>query len=156
MTSTTSSREALLRVSYTFSDFLHALKKKNKKQKQTKKQTKTTTTKKNQSKPVLISVVAIITFFLSLISPSFFPCTPHQGSYGRLWLDIEGTQYWGSESSNRDFFDGLVSALKSHNVVSKNLPYITSKFKLKQFITSKTADWSVHQRISMESHHGCG
>jgi hypothetical protein len=27
---------------------------------------------------------------------------------GRLWLDIEGTQYWGHQSSNRAFFEGLV------------------------------------------------
>lgn len=45
---------------------------------------------------------------------------PPPGSYGRVWLDIEGTQYWGSQTSNREFFNGLVSALKSHGQVRMN------------------------------------
>ena len=26
------------------------------------------------------------------------------GTYGTVWLDIEGTQYWGSTSTNQAFF----------------------------------------------------
>merc|ERR1712000_74159 len=37
-------------------------------------------------------------------------------SYGMCWLDIEGTQYWGSQSSNRAFFTDLVNAAKSNGV----------------------------------------
>lgn len=37
-------------------------------------------------------------------------------AYGMCWLDIEGTQYWGSQANNRAFFSDLVSAAKSHGV----------------------------------------
>jgi len=34
--------------------------------------------------------------------------------YGMVWLDIEGTQYWTtSTSTNQNFFQGLVSELKT-------------------------------------------
>lgn len=34
------------------------------------------------------------------------------GTYGMVWLDIEGTQYWhSSQSENRDFFSGLLNQL---------------------------------------------
>ncbi len=35
------------------------------------------------------------------------------GTYGTVWLDIEGPQYWGSESTNQAFFSALASELKS-------------------------------------------
>jgi hypothetical protein len=35
---------------------------------------------------------------------------------GRLWLDIEGTQYWGAQSSNRAFFEGLVKGCHAAGV----------------------------------------
>ncbi|EDQ85402.1 uncharacterized protein MONBRDRAFT_21722 [Monosiga brevicollis MX1] len=36
------------------------------------------------------------------------------GSFGMIWFDIEGTQYWSSDQqSNRDFFSGLVSEAKA-------------------------------------------
>jgi len=48
-------------------------------------------------------------------------CTPTSGqqgksNFGKVWLDIEGTQYWGSQSANRDFFNGLLTACKSLGV----------------------------------------
>jgi len=33
-----------------------------------------------------------------------------------VWLDIEGSQYWMDQNSNRNFFNGLVSAMKSHGI----------------------------------------
>jgi len=39
------------------------------------------------------------------------------GSYGMLWFDIEGTQYWqSSQSENQAFFNGLVSAGRSAGI----------------------------------------
>lgn len=35
---------------------------------------------------------------------------------GRLWLDIEGAQYWGHQSSNRAFFEGLVKGCHAAGV----------------------------------------
>lgn len=32
---------------------------------------------------------------------------------GRIWLDIEGTQYWSSTSNNKKFYEALVDACKS-------------------------------------------
>merc|ERR1711871_198318 len=41
----------------------------------------------------------------------------NQGAdFGMLWLDIEGSQYWGSQSANQQFFEGLVSASQEMNV----------------------------------------
>eukprot|EP01147_Barroeca_monosierra_P008577 gene8577-10279_t len=38
-------------------------------------------------------------------------------SYGMLWLDIEGPQYWtSSQTENRNFFSGLVSQAKAHGI----------------------------------------
>lgn len=34
---------------------------------------------------------------------------PRPHSFGMVWLDIEGPQYWGSQSSNRDFIQGLIN-----------------------------------------------
>ena len=33
--------------------------------------------------------------------------------FGTLWLDIEGTEYWTDQASNRRFFDGLVQQAQS-------------------------------------------
>eukprot|EP01138_Halocafeteria_seosinensis_P011080 gb/GECG01011316.1/.p1 GENE.gb/GECG01011316.1/~~gb/GECG01011316.1/.p1 ORF type:complete len:169 (+),score=7.92 gb/GECG01011316.1/:1-507(+) len=39
-------------------------------------------------------------------------------TYGMVWLDIEGPQYWsGSVTDNRNFFNGLVSELEKHGQV---------------------------------------
>jgi len=39
--------------------------------------------------------------------------TTPPATYGMVWLDIEGPQYWsGDQGANRDFFNGLVSALQ--------------------------------------------
>ncbi|EDQ85403.1 uncharacterized protein MONBRDRAFT_34277 [Monosiga brevicollis MX1] len=39
------------------------------------------------------------------------------GSFGMVWLDIEGSQYWSSDKeTNRKFFDGLVSEGKKHGL----------------------------------------
>ena len=36
-------------------------------------------------------------------------CYSYQGTFGTIWLDIEGEQYWGSDQArNRAFFEGLV------------------------------------------------
>eukprot|EP00055_Hartaetosiga_balthica_P011607 m.53345 g.53345 ORF g.53345 m.53345 type:complete len:169 (-) comp7663_c0_seq2:169-675(-) len=38
-------------------------------------------------------------------------------TYGMLWLDIEGPQYWSkSQGTNQAFFNGLVSRAKSHGI----------------------------------------
>ncbi|EGD80171.1 glycoside hydrolase family 25 protein [Salpingoeca rosetta] len=40
---------------------------------------------------------------------------PH--TYGMLWLDIEGPQYWtSSKEKNREFFKGLVERAKHHGI----------------------------------------
>ena len=36
----------------------------------------------------------------------------HSVKFGMLWLDIEGPQYWGSQSSNQAFLNDLVAAAK--------------------------------------------
>jgi len=36
-----------------------------------------------------------------------------KGTFGKVWLDIEGTQYWPAQSSAQAFFNGLLSACKS-------------------------------------------
>lgn len=41
----------------------------------------------------------------------------HGARFGMLWLDIEGSQYWlGSYTSNRAFFEGLVSEAKNQGL----------------------------------------
>lgn len=37
-------------------------------------------------------------------------------TFGTVWIDIEGPQYWGSQSENRDFLSGMISELKSNGV----------------------------------------
>jgi hypothetical protein len=40
---------------------------------------------------------------------------PH--SYGMLWLDIEGPQYWMTQAENREFFEGLKAGAAAHGIV---------------------------------------
>lgn len=45
------------------------------------------------------------------------PGNAKPGTYGMLWLDIEGSQYWSKDhTTNRNFFSGLVSRAKSHGI----------------------------------------
>eukprot|EP00029_Vermamoeba_vermiformis_P012960 TRINITY_DN78_c0_g1_i1.p1 TRINITY_DN78_c0_g1~~TRINITY_DN78_c0_g1_i1.p1 ORF type:complete len:209 (-),score=36.46 TRINITY_DN78_c0_g1_i1:98-724(-) len=37
-------------------------------------------------------------------------------SFGMLWLDIEGSQYWMDQASNRDFFSGLVQQAQAMGI----------------------------------------
>lgn len=39
---------------------------------------------------------------------------PH--TYGMLWFDIEGTQYWGSQAANNQFIKGLLSEAERQNI----------------------------------------
>eukprot|EP00933_Yihiella_yeosuensis_P045094 TRINITY_DN4040_c0_g1_i1.p2 TRINITY_DN4040_c0_g1~~TRINITY_DN4040_c0_g1_i1.p2 ORF type:complete len:253 (-),score=20.39 TRINITY_DN4040_c0_g1_i1:87-845(-) len=35
---------------------------------------------------------------------------------GMMWLDIEGTQYWGSQANNRKFFESMVAGARAAGV----------------------------------------
>jgi len=37
----------------------------------------------------------------------------YNAQYGMLWLDIEGAEYWQDQSTNRNFFEQLVSAAQN-------------------------------------------
>lgn len=37
----------------------------------------------------------------------------YNANYGMVWLDIEGPQYWMSQSENVAFFESLVAGLKA-------------------------------------------
>ena len=37
----------------------------------------------------------------------------HIHSYGRVWLDIEGIEYWMDQGSNQAFFSGLIGELQN-------------------------------------------
>jgi len=39
-----------------------------------------------------------------------------KNNFGKIWLDIEGTQYWGGQSANQGFFNGLVAGCRSAGV----------------------------------------
>jgi len=41
----------------------------------------------------------------------------HGATFGMLWLDIEGTQYWMGQTANRAFFEGLVHEAQAMGVV---------------------------------------
>eukprot|EP00054_Salpingoeca_dolichothecata_P031787 m.264614 g.264614 ORF g.264614 m.264614 type:complete len:284 (-) comp28033_c0_seq1:44-895(-) len=58
-------------------------------------------------------------------------------SYGTVWLDIEGTQYWHSSTSeNVAFFNGLVDALAAHAQI---IGVYTSKSQWEPIMGSSTA-----------------
>eukprot|EP00933_Yihiella_yeosuensis_P045095 TRINITY_DN4040_c0_g2_i1.p1 TRINITY_DN4040_c0_g2~~TRINITY_DN4040_c0_g2_i1.p1 ORF type:complete len:257 (-),score=8.12 TRINITY_DN4040_c0_g2_i1:168-938(-) len=40
----------------------------------------------------------------------------HGVKYGMMWLDIEGTQYWGSQANNRKFFESMLSGARAAGV----------------------------------------
>lgn len=40
----------------------------------------------------------------------------NKAKFGMLWLDIEGSQYWGSKSSNEAFFKSLLAGAKQAKV----------------------------------------
>jgi len=38
--------------------------------------------------------------------------------YGQIWLDIEGTQYWTTQTANRAFFEGLLKEAQDLGLIS--------------------------------------
>jgi len=60
--------------------------------------------------------------------------------FSTMWLDIEGSQYWGSQSSNQAFFADMVSAAKSHGV---NVAVYTSASQWQPIMGSYTGGSSL-------------
>jgi len=59
----------------------------------------------------------------------------HGVEYTTMWLDIEGSQYWGSQSSNQQFFEDMVNAGRSAGV---NLGVYTSSSQWEPIMGSYT------------------
>lgn len=63
-------------------------------------------------------------------------------SYGQIWLDIEGSQYWlGSESANQKFFEELLSAASS----KKTTGVYASEYQWSSIMGSGYTGGSRHQ-----------
>eukprot|EP00049_Salpingoeca_infusionum_P017566 m.353485 g.353485 ORF g.353485 m.353485 type:complete len:243 (+) comp16772_c0_seq1:62-790(+) len=53
----------------------------------------------------------------ALAAAGISPSKPAPNTFGMLWLDIEGPQYWtSSQSENQAFFQGLVSQAKAMGI----------------------------------------
>jgi hypothetical protein len=58
----------------------------------------------------------------------------HNSSYGMVWLDIEGPQYWhSSQATNRQFYEEMVNAAR--NTFGKKIGVYTSASQWFVFMT---------------------